>query len=108
MNKIHKNANHVLVWLGVDEAGQAESAIQLTHKLHKQFKDEAECDRLHITYMRELENQSEEEWRALDHLADLPWVSEQDFDVHSCQIISANHSSCCTVQAKLDCPGDWN
>jgi hypothetical protein len=75
MAKIYKNASHVLVWLGLDEGKLAESAFQLIHKLDRQFKDEEEHKKLRLAYTKGLEEQSEEEWRALKHLTDLPWVS---------------------------------
>jgi hypothetical protein len=74
MNKIYKNASHVLVWLGLDEEKLAESAFQLIHQLDKAFKDEEQHKELNVAYTKDLEDQIEKERRALDHLIDLPWV----------------------------------
>ncbi len=74
MGRIFKNASHVLVWLGLDEEKLAESVFQVVHKLDRQFQDAEEHKKLHVAYIKDLEEQSEDEWKALSHLTDLPWV----------------------------------
>lgn len=80
MNRIYKNARHVLVWLGQDEKGPseqrvAESAFNLVRKLDETFRDEAEREKFHTEHTGEnLERQSRDPWVPLDHLTDLPWV----------------------------------
>ncbi|KKP06722.1 hypothetical protein THAR02_01211 [Trichoderma harzianum] len=39
MNRIYKDASHVLVWLGLDSNGEAISAFSLIHSLHKTFQN---------------------------------------------------------------------
>ncbi|KAI1374161.1 HET-domain-containing protein [Hypoxylon crocopeplum] len=73
MGIIFKNASHVLVWLGLDEEKLAKSAFQFIHKLDRRFKDTEEHKKLHIAYTKDIKKQSEDEWRALSHLTDLPW-----------------------------------
>lgn len=80
MNRIYKNASHVLVWLGQDEKGPdkksvAESAFSLVRELDETFRDEAKREKFHIDHTGEnLEKQSRDPWVPLDHLTDLPWV----------------------------------
>jgi hypothetical protein len=80
MNRIYKNASHVLVWLGQDEKGPdgksvAESAFNLVRKLDETFRDEAKREKFHTDHTGEnLEKQSRDPWVPLDHLTELPWV----------------------------------
>ena len=80
MNRIYKNASHVLVWLGQDEKGPgeksvAESAFNLVRKLDETFGDEAKREKFHTDHTgKNLEKQSRDPWVPLDHLTDLSWV----------------------------------
>lgn len=75
MNKIYKNANHVLVWLGLDKANEAKPAFDLIHDVDMRLQDDAEREKFHFQFTRDLGSQSIEEWKALDHLTNLKWVS---------------------------------
>lgn len=74
MGHIYRDADHVLVWLGSDQAGLAESAFKLIEDLDKIFQDEVEAKKFHIDYTEDFEKQSRDRWAALDHLTALPWV----------------------------------
>lgn len=81
MNKIYKNASHVLVWLGQDAKGPneksvAESAFNLIRELDKIFEDESESEKFHTAHTgKNLEKQSRDPWLPLDHLTELPWFT---------------------------------
>ncbi|KIW45228.1 uncharacterized protein PV06_03630 [Exophiala oligosperma] len=74
MNMIYKNADHVLVWLGLDEENLAAKAFDLIHRLDEALnKHQEKHSKPSVEYVKGLENQIEKEGRALDCLTDLPW-----------------------------------
>lgn len=75
MNKIYKNASHVLVWLGLDRENEAEPAFKLVHLVNQRLQDEAERENFHLQFTRDLDQQSREEWAALHSLTNRSWVS---------------------------------
>jgi hypothetical protein len=75
MNRIYKNASHVLVWLGLDDKAMAKPAFKLVRKLDEIFQDEKKCEKFRIDYTDHLEERSKDEWIPLTHVTDLPWVS---------------------------------
>ena len=78
MNRIYKNASHVLVWLGADEEGIAKAAFELVHELNETFGDEdkrATFDAEHAD-TRETQDWLKQWLSPLDHLTRLTWVSQ--------------------------------
>lgn len=75
MNKIYKNASHVLVWLGLDMANEAKPAFDLVHNVDMRLQDRTEHEKFYIQFTKDLNSQSIEEWKPLDHLTNLTWVS---------------------------------
>lgn len=75
MNRIYKNASHVLVWLGLDMADEAKPAFDLVHDIDRRLQDKAEREKFYFQFTKDLSSQSVEEWKALDHLTNLTWVS---------------------------------
>jgi Heterokaryon incompatibility protein (HET) len=75
MNRIYKDADHVLVWLGMDIQNEAASAFGLVHELDEALRtypgDNATPDRGTI----DLETHIKEYHVALQALTDRPWVS---------------------------------
>lgn len=91
MDVIYRNANHVLVWLGVDEKGVANKALDLIKELAICFSAERgrgglgyECS-LNLDHL----SMSQYFWAPLRILTELPWVSENGFQPEpSCQLQS--------------------
>jgi len=75
MNKIYKNANQVLVWLGCDEVKIAKGVFDLIKLLERKFRDKEKADRITAHQREELCWISEDLWRNLAQLYNLPWVS---------------------------------
>jgi hypothetical protein len=75
MNKIYKNANQVLVWLGCDEVKIAKSVFDLIKLLERKFRDKEKVDRITAHQREELYWISEDLWRNVAQLYNLPWVS---------------------------------
>ena len=77
MNRIFKNADHVLVWLGLDEKTVARSAFNFVHELNNIFKDVEKSKMFHTSHTAELGRQSRDSWNILDDLMQLEWVNLQ-------------------------------
>ncbi len=78
MNSIYKYANHVLVWLGTDDKGEAEAALGLVKSLAETFADTKKYEKFEADHTGEnLDLRSREYWVPMKHLTDLPWVSER-------------------------------
>ncbi|KAI9170944.1 BZIP-type transcription factor MBZ1 [Paramyrothecium foliicola] len=75
MNSIYKNARHVLVWLGRDEEGVAERAVEMVHHLHDVFADEERHEAFRLMYSGDLSQFSKDPWLPLSMLTGLPWFN---------------------------------
>lgn len=76
MNEIYEHANHVLVWLGPDDRGEAEAAFGLVKELAEKFADEYQLDQFRDEHTgSSLSFRSEVAWTPIKHLTRLPWVS---------------------------------
>lgn len=75
MNKIYKNACHVPVWLGLNKTNEAKPAFDLVHSIDMRLQDKSEREKFDIQFIKDLNSQSIEEWKALDHLTNRTWVS---------------------------------
>jgi hypothetical protein len=84
MNRIYKQASHVLVWLGQDQDRIAHSAFDLVHELFNVFQDEAESGKSRIDLDQGLEKVPAERWGPLNYLTDLPWVNLKNY-IRPCQ-----------------------
>ena len=79
MNGIYKYANHVLVWLGVDERSEGEAAFGLVRSLAETFADKSNerYKRFEEGHTgKNLDSRSMEDWAPLKHLTKLPWVGK--------------------------------
>jgi hypothetical protein len=76
MNRIYKNASHVLVWLGPDDEAMAEPAFKLVRQLNEIFEDKEKREKFHIEHTDQLEERPKDPWIPLTHLTRLPWVSQ--------------------------------
>jgi hypothetical protein len=76
MNRIYKNASHVLVWLGPDDKSMAKPAFKLVRELNEIFKDKEKLEKFHIDHTDHLNERSKDQWIPLMHVTDLPWVSQ--------------------------------
>ena len=74
MNRIYKQASHVLVWLGRDQYGMAQPAFDLVLKLSDTFKSNVESNQSQDDLIGSLEKIPKDQWEPLNHLTDLPWV----------------------------------
>jgi Heterokaryon incompatibility protein (HET) len=101
MNDIYKSASHVLVWLGLDASAEAKSAFHLIHHIDKRLRDEAERPKFHRQFTQDLERQTDEEWKALNHLTNRSWVS---CSRRNRGILLTFH----VVLSRLDRPRDWD
>jgi hypothetical protein len=102
MNKIYKNASHVLVWLGLDKENEAKSAFGLIHQIDERLLDEAEQRKFHFQFTQNLERQSMQEWKALNDLTKRSWVSD------SSRRVVVRFLTSCSVQTRLDSPRNRN
>lgn len=76
MNAIYKHANHVLVWLGPDDKGEAEAAFGLVKDLALTFSDKEKYDRFKEDHSgKNVSDRSKEYWEPIKDLTRLPWVS---------------------------------
>ncbi|KAG0646651.1 Heterokaryon incompatibility protein [Hyphodiscus hymeniophilus] len=73
MNRIYKNATHVLVWLGPDDQATAKVAFMLVNDLDEIFQNEEKHEKFRIEYTEHLHDQSKEMWVPLMKLTNLPW-----------------------------------
>ncbi|KAK4079051.1 hypothetical protein Trihar35433_156 [Trichoderma harzianum] len=71
MNRIYKDASHVLVWLGLDSNGEAISAFSLIHSLHQTLQNVGggSYDRL----ANDLEQEVKKNKKALQSLTSRKW-----------------------------------
>ncbi|KAJ8106126.1 hypothetical protein ONZ43_g7170 [Nemania bipapillata] len=70
MNRIYRDAVHVLVWLGLDTKAEAVSAFQLIHKVDQALRNFPTSE---IPHNRDLEIHIRENRAALQVLTDRPW-----------------------------------
>jgi hypothetical protein len=115
MNAIYKNARHVLVWLGRDEKGMAEGAVEMVHHLDEVFADEEKHEAFRVKHSGDLSGLSKEPWVPLSVLTGLPWVSVLTrgrgntrcywalYPIDSFVMLTAG-----VVQPPMDCPRDWH
>jgi hypothetical protein len=78
MNRIYKNASHVLVWLGPDGQAMAEPAFKLVRELYEIFEDEEKHEKFRIDHTDHLKERSKDPWIPLTHVTHLPWVSQAE------------------------------
>jgi hypothetical protein len=78
MNRIYKNASHVLVWLGLDDQAMAEPAFKLVRELDEIYQDEEKREKFRIDHTDYLEEHSKDPWIPLTHVTHLPWVSRAE------------------------------
>ncbi len=106
MNQLYRDAEHVLVWLGPDTEGVAESTFNFVLDLDHMLHDETGSKSFHVAYTKDLERQSRDSWVHLDRLMKLEWVSS--FGGYS-QFLKYTHMDSSTiVQSRLDRPGNRN
>lgn len=82
MNRIYRNAAHILVWLGLDTKKEAASAFGLIHELDEALRSRPIDDISREPDTVDLERHIRENQRALQALTDRPWVS-----FHRCQLL---------------------
>lgn len=75
MNKIYRNASHILVWLGLDPDQEAESAFTLMHELDAILRNPLENGSDHRATVTALEMQVTSNFKSLEALTDRAWVS---------------------------------
>ncbi|KAL7953106.1 HET domain-containing protein [Trichoderma compactum] len=71
MNRIYKDASHVLVWLGLDSNGEAVSAFSLIHNLHTTLQNAG--GESHARPVDNLEQEVKNNRRALQSLTSRNW-----------------------------------
>ncbi|PNP51219.1 hypothetical protein THARTR1_08123 [Trichoderma harzianum] len=71
MNRIYKDASHVLVWLGLDSNGEALSAFSLIHNLHKRLQNDGGDS--HARLADDLEQEVKKNGKALENLTSRKW-----------------------------------
>lgn len=75
MNRIYRDAAHVLVWLGLDTKKEAVSALGLVHELEEAPRNYPVDGVSRDQYTVELETHVRENQKALQALTDRAWVS---------------------------------
>ena len=95
MNRIYKNASHVLVWMGLDDQAMAEPAFKLVRELDEIYQDEEKREKFRIDHTDYLEERSKDPWFPLTHVTHLPWVSRAEA-IHPLRIL--------LVVIRLTCP----
>ena len=75
MNSIFRNAERVLVWLGLDEKSVAKLAFDFVHELSNIFEDVDRSKIFHTSHTTGLWKQSRDVWSVLYELTQLEWVS---------------------------------
>jgi hypothetical protein len=83
MNRIYRDAAHVLVWLGLDTKKEAVSAFGLIHELDRALKSRSVDGISRDPDTVNLERHVRENRRALQALTDRPWVSFYKDTAHS-------------------------
>jgi hypothetical protein len=78
MNRIYKNGNHVLVWLGPDDHEVAMSAFAKILELDEIFRDDARRAEFHRTHSDSLDALDESVWIHLKMMTSLPWVRKKN------------------------------
>jgi hypothetical protein len=78
MNSIYKNASYVLVWLGPDPQSMAEKAFRFVRDLAEIFQNKEKSEEFHINHTELLHERSGEAWFPLEHVTNLPWVSQME------------------------------
>lgn len=73
MNRIYKDASHVLVWLGLDSNGEATAAFSLIRSLHKTLQNAGGAS--HARRADDLEQEVKKNKKALQSLTSRKWVS---------------------------------
>ncbi|KAL6791065.1 HET domain-containing protein [Trichoderma sp. SZMC 28012] len=71
MNRIYKDASHVLVWLGLDSNGEAISAFSLIHNLHQTLQNAS--GESHTRLADDLEQEVKKNKNALQSLTSRKW-----------------------------------
>ncbi|KAK4062813.1 uncharacterized protein Triagg1_9683 [Trichoderma aggressivum f. europaeum] len=71
MNRIYKDASHVLVWLGLDTNGEATSAFSLIHNLHATLQNAGGAS--HARPVDNLEQEVKNNRKALQSLTSRNW-----------------------------------
>lgn len=108
MHNIYQFASRVLVWLGEDVGGIAQSAFELLRDLSQIFQD---CDQLaqfREDYGQNYDQQSVDKWKPLKILTEVSWVSVQSA-FHSFKNGSNTHLHLhLKVRTGLDRSRDWN
>jgi hypothetical protein len=75
MNRIYRDAAHILVWLGLDTEKQAASAFGLVRELHEIFKSHSPDSPSPASSAPDLETHIRENQKALQALTNRAWVS---------------------------------
>ncbi|KAM6476039.1 HET-domain-containing protein [Trichoderma sp. SZMC 28011] len=71
MNRIYKDASHVLVWLGLDSNGEATAAFSLIRSLHKTLQNAGGAS--HARRADDLEQEVKKNKKALQSLTSRKW-----------------------------------
>jgi hypothetical protein len=74
MNRIYRDAAHVLVWLGLDTKREAASAFGLMHELDEFLGSSSTDEESHIVEREKLERHVKENHEAIEALTDRAWV----------------------------------
>ncbi|OTB05567.1 hypothetical protein M426DRAFT_319829 [Hypoxylon sp. CI-4A] len=75
MNEIFRNAEHVLVWLGLDEKDEAGLAFASIHRLYERLVGKAVDLKSNPGFIQDLEEQLEGCQKSLHDLTNRKWVS---------------------------------
>jgi hypothetical protein len=82
MNKLYRNAAHVLVWLGLDTEYQAAAAFRLICELHKSLRSHSEDSPSPASNAPKLQTHIRENHEAIQALTDRTWVSDEGYHHH--------------------------
>ncbi|KAI1453486.1 HET-domain-containing protein [Annulohypoxylon moriforme] len=75
MNRIFKNSQRVLVWLGLDEEKEAGSAFASIRTLDEMFRDQASNTKSNAQFIKDLEQQVEKHQKGLHSLTKRKWFT---------------------------------
>ena len=75
MNRIYRDAAHILVWLGLDTEKQAASSFGLVHELDEIFKSHSADSPSPVSSALDLETHIRENQKGLQALTNRAWVS---------------------------------
>jgi hypothetical protein len=110
MHTIYKSAARVLVWLGEDDDGVAQSAFDLLQDLYEGLQDDDRFAQFRIGHGQHHAQRLADEWKPLQILTGVAWVSLQIllYPLFPNNVSDAHMHLLPKVRTGLDCPGDRN